>query len=244
MKTVLQNRLKWHFSPAYVLWLIRTCEVTTHAALIDFLGLRGPSTSSWNCRAGLERLLQEFKALGWIELLEDDCGSLRPLDLIQRMQNALHLSLLDLAQDFLRPPFPYRSREPVDSGVDLFVAMPFDDVLKPVYEHHIKAVASSLNLSVGRADDLFISSDVVHDIYRLIQESDIVLADCTGRNANVFYEIGIADMMGKPIVFTTQDEGDVPFDIRQRRHINYESAGAGPNPLTNKALSMSGPRGR
>lgn len=53
--------------------------------------------------------------------------------------------------------------------------------------------------------------------------SFVVVADCTGRNANVFYEIGVAHTLGKPVILLTQSEEDVPTDVIYIRYIKYES---------------------
>jgi hypothetical protein len=37
----------------------------------------------------------------------------------------------------------------------------------------------------------------------------------------VFYEIGMAHTVGKPVILTTQNETDVPFDLRSIRYIHY-----------------------
>lgn len=61
----------------------------------------------------------------------------------------------------------------------------------------------------------------MHDIWSAIFLADWIIADCTGRNPNVFYEIGIAHTVGKRVILITQDEKDVPFDVRHIRYFNY-----------------------
>jgi hypothetical protein len=51
--------------------------------------------------------------------------------------------------------------------------------------------------------------------------AQIVVADCTGRNPNVFYELGMAHTIGKTTLLMTQDLEDIPFDIRHLRRIEY-----------------------
>lgn len=51
--------------------------------------------------------------------------------------------------------------------------------------------------------------------------SFVVIADCTGRNANVFYELGLAHPLGKPVILLTQSEKDVPTDVIHIRYITY-----------------------
>jgi hypothetical protein len=50
----------------------------------------------------------------------------------------------------------------------------------------------------------------------------LIVADCTDRNPNVFYEIGLAHTIGKPTILLTQKSEDVPFDLRHWRHIAYQ----------------------
>ena len=104
---------------------------------------------------------------------------------------------------------------------DLFVLMSFSLQLKPVYDDHIVKIATSLGLSAKRADDFFTAHAVGDDIWAGICRSRAVIADCTERNANVFYEIGLAHAVGKPVVLITQAADDVPFDLKAIRYIEY-----------------------
>lgn len=103
----------------------------------------------------------------------------------------------------------------------LFVLMPFAPDLKPVYDSHIKKVADTLNLHIARADDFFSQNSIMHEIWSAIVQSTILIADCTGKNPNVFYEIGLAHAIGKPVILITQKPDDVPFDLQHRRYIHY-----------------------
>jgi hypothetical protein len=104
---------------------------------------------------------------------------------------------------------------------DLFMLMPFEPGLKPVYDDSIKKVAKELELSIARADDFFSQNIVMHEIWSAIAQATILIADCTGKNPNVFYEIGLAHAINKPVILITQNENDVPFDLRHRRYIQY-----------------------
>ena len=78
-----------------------------------------------------------------------------------------------------------------------FVLMPFLDELKPVYEDHIKPTLVSLGFSCERADSIFDNKPVMESIWENILKARIVIADLTGKNPNVFYEIGICHTLGK-----------------------------------------------
>jgi hypothetical protein len=104
---------------------------------------------------------------------------------------------------------------------DVFVLMPFIDELKPIFATHISRVVQGLGLTVGRADDFFTAHAVIQDVWTAIWRTRVLIADCTDRNPNVFYEIGMAHTVGKPVILITKHETDVPFDLRHLRFIKY-----------------------
>ncbi|GAI46692.1 unnamed protein product, partial [marine sediment metagenome] len=59
------------------------------------------------------------------------------------------------------------------------------------------------------------------DIWKSIRSARIVIAELTGRNTNVFYEVGLAHTLGKPVIITTRNEDDVPFDLKGLRYRYY-----------------------
>ncbi|WP_197080970.1 hypothetical protein [Gordoniibacillus kamchatkensis] len=104
----------------------------------------------------------------------------------------------------------------------VFMLMPFSDTsLNEFYEDHIKTCIEALDMHCLRADDIFNNKSIMQDIWRNINEARIIVADLTHRNPNVFYELGIAHTLGKEVILISQDEGDIPFDIRHIRTIFY-----------------------
>lgn len=103
-----------------------------------------------------------------------------------------------------------------------FVLMPFSTHLTPIYSDHIKSVCNQLNLKCLRADDIFSNSSIIEDIWCQINKARVIIADLTSKNPNVFYEIGIAHTIGKPVILITQDIDDILFDLRHLRHIIYQ----------------------
>jgi hypothetical protein len=108
------------------------------------------------------------------------------------------------------------------SWPDVLMLMPFAPQLRPVFDDHVKKVSSSLKLSAGRADDFFSKNSIMHDVWSAIFYAKIVIADCTKRNPNVFYEIGIGHTLGKDTILISQALKDIPFDLRHLRVIVYE----------------------
>ena len=68
------------------------------------------------------------------------------------------------------------------------------------------------------------------DVWGAIKGAKVIVADCTDRDPNVFYEIGIAHVIGKPVILLSQTPEDVPFDVsqtrrRERQMKRFRSAG-------------------
>lgn len=103
-----------------------------------------------------------------------------------------------------------------------FVMMPFghwnDVYYKEVYIPAIKEAG----FEPVRGDEIFSSGSVVEQIWEQIDKSKVLLADLTGKNPNVFYELGLAHAARKPVVFTSGVLEDVPFDLRHLRVIIYD----------------------
>jgi hypothetical protein len=102
-----------------------------------------------------------------------------------------------------------------------FVLMPFGEPFDLVYRELIYPAIVDSGLEPLRADQIFSSGAIMEQIRSAIQQSRICVADLTGRNPNVLYELGIAQTLGKPTVLLTQDMSDVPFDLRNLRVLVY-----------------------
>lgn len=122
----------------------------------------------------------------------------------------------------------------------VFVLHPFKDPFHAVYRDHIKPVVESLGLSCRRADDFYRSTSIIEDIWRGINEAGIVIADLTGKNPNVFYELGIAHTLGKEVILLTQDHEEVPFDLRHLRYRVYSTQLSGPRELEEDLRAVLG----
>ena len=100
------------------------------------------------------------------------------------------------------------------------VMMPFDAAFAPVYET-LTATVERVGLRCRRADEIWENPAIIQDIVSLIDKSRVVVCDCTGRNPNVFYEIGIAHTLGREVILITQNHHDIPFDLRHLRYVHY-----------------------
>ncbi len=218
---------------AQILLLIRGGQATDWTSLCRALG-RDPternSPTFWIAEA-----LQELVVAGLLEAdgpldpgsFEFPTGEIRLTPRAAQTQHALGVSLPEAAKmkrgrSIVVEPFFGVPDTQVDDCLDLFMLMPFSNDLLPVYQDHIQKVVSGMSLVIGRADDFFGANEIMKDIWRSLLGATAVIAECTGRNPNVFYEIGIAHTLGKPVILITQNKNDVPFDLRAIRYIEYE----------------------
>ena len=104
-----------------------------------------------------------------------------------------------------------------------FVLMPFSEGFDDIYEFGIKGACVDAEAYCERVDEQIFEGSVLERIYNQISRADIVIADMTGRSANVFYEVGYAHALGKPTILLTQDGEDIPFDLKHFPHIVYQA---------------------
>jgi hypothetical protein len=104
-----------------------------------------------------------------------------------------------------------------------FILSPFSDPFNTIFDDHIKPSIESIpNAICLRADNIYSNRPIIDDIWKSINEASIIIAELTGRNPNVFYEVGIAHTLGKKVILIAQSMDDVPFDLKHLRCIQYE----------------------
>lgn len=103
-----------------------------------------------------------------------------------------------------------------------FVLMPFREEHFAIYERTIKPTLETMGCHVEHAKDVHTVERIVDAIFSQIARAQFIVADTTGKNPNVFYEIGYAHALGKKVILLVQDTQDIPFDIAGLRHIQYK----------------------
>ncbi len=81
-----------------------------------------------------------------------------------------------------------------------FVIMQFSPPFEHLFNEVIKPVAEECRIRAEKADEILGPGMIIADITRRLQEADIVIADTTPQNPNVFYELGYAHAIGKPTI--------------------------------------------
>lgn len=217
----------------------------SHGAALLLL-IREGEAKDWNtlCKAfeydpryfrsghlGLKGAIEDLVDAGLIQSEDRYRGPYTLTESAQKVIYGLGLSLTQAANIpyhtgiGVQPMFGKPAR--LDEAPHVFVAMPFAASLRPVFNGPIKKACRELRLSVERGDDIFSASSIVDDIWAAIYNAGAMVADCTTRNANVFYEIGIAHTLGKPVVLISQSDEDVPFDVAYLRYIRYATTVSG-----------------
>ena len=112
-----------------------------------------------------------------------------------------------------------RAREFLDT---CFVMMPFGEWFDRYYQEIYVPAIKEAGFEPVRGDELFNTGSVVEQIWEQIEKAKLLLADLSGKNPNVFYELGLAHAARKPVVFAAANLEDVPFDLRHLRVIIYD----------------------
>jgi hypothetical protein len=122
---------------------------------------------------------------------------------------------------FLVNPIIFQGRGVAPKSDHAFVIMPLSTYWSRTVWSTIKNTMTALGFSCVRADEQY-GQQILEDVWKGLCEASIVVADVTGRNPNVYYELGIAHILGRRVVLLTQNKADIPFDTHIYRHISYK----------------------
>jgi hypothetical protein len=104
-----------------------------------------------------------------------------------------------------------------------FVMMPFAEPIGNYYKLIYEPAIRKTGLQPLRADnEIFGTGKIIDQIWKGINGSKILIAELTNRNPNVFYELGLAHALNKPVVLVSSNQDDVPFDLQHIRVIYYD----------------------
>ena len=103
-----------------------------------------------------------------------------------------------------------------------FVISPFGEPNDTYFALILKPALEECGLYAVRGDSLYRPTTIIDDIWQGIRDSTVLVAELTGRNPNVFYELGLAHAISKPVILLAQTIEDVPFDLRAIRVLVYD----------------------
>lgn len=90
-----------------------------------------------------------------------------------------------------------------------------------VRKYIIDAVVKEKGYKTTRADDIEAPGKITTQIINYLRDSDLVIADLSESNANVFYELAIRDAVRKPVILIRNSDFETPFDVRDLRYLKY-----------------------
>lgn len=103
-----------------------------------------------------------------------------------------------------------------------FVISPFGEPFDTYFTHIVKPAVEESGLFAVRGDSLYRPTSIMDDIWEGIRDSKFLIAELTDRNPNVFYELGLAHALSKPVILISKSIDDVPFDLRSIRVLTYD----------------------
>ncbi len=117
-----------------------------------------------------------------------------------------------------------------------FVIMEFSDQFNNIYTRVIKPICKKQDILCIRVDEICCPGKITSDIFEVIKEADIIIAEVTPNNANVFFELGYAVAFDKQIIplVDSSKRDRLPFDIFDIRTIFYDNSEQGINLATTK----------
>ena len=155
-----------------------------------------------------------FESLEAAKLLEEHDGKKR---------------ITDISHDLQSPSTPTDTFKKLEKSVTVrasdscFVMMPFEAPLGGYYDKIYKPAIEKAGLTPIRADtEIFGAGKIIDQIWSGINSARVLVAELTKRNPNVFYELGLAHALEKPVVLISSNEDDVPFDLQHIRVIYYD----------------------
>jgi formylglycine-generating enzyme required for sulfatase activity len=146
-------------------------------------------------------------------------GSTPPESLLtERFQLARDLERLDQVLVAPEETAAKRTRR------NVFVIMPFRDPFNSYYTSVIRPAADDAGFDVSRSDEVYSVGAFVQTIWSQILDADAVIAEMTGANANVLYELGLCHAIDRKVIMITQNMQDVPSDLRHMNCVLYDTA--------------------
>ena len=195
--------------------------------------------------AGDRRVLtqQELERAG----VHCDPDSIQPLEdarIVTRIGNEFELS--KPAREILRR---FTVAKGPEAGVDIridypeaFVVMPFsqpwsDEAFTKLYQPGIQAAG----FVASRGDSIVRVGDLSTNVWKSITQVGVIVADVSVPNPNVYYELGLADALGKPILLFKQASTTLPADLGGAHYYNYDLAdlASGCQMLTTALLKLA-----
>ena len=91
-----------------------------------------------------------------------------------------------------------------------------------LFKHIIKPVCEACSFEPIRVDKLNDANSITRTIIEYLEKSELVIADITELNPNVFYEMGYRARTQRPLIHLRRKGENLPFDITTIRTLEYD----------------------
>jgi nucleoside 2-deoxyribosyltransferase len=192
--------------------LVGLHTIREFASSIDYFRENEPKIKAWmvttnGFTANAQKALKNYGLLGFT---------------INDLREKYNYSI-DLFSSENKKSLEERSKRSREESKRAFVLMPFSDEMLDVFILGIRWAADKLNVVAERSDDLEHNGEIIQEIRNAISEYEIIIADTTGANPNVCYEVGYAHALGKPTILICRRGENLPFDLQGTNHLFYDN---------------------
>jgi hypothetical protein len=118
----------------------------------------------------------------------------------------------------------------IKSGL-AFVLIPHNKEFDDLFFHNIKPSLEFYGLSVLKADSIYKPGNILSQVWAQIRTAEVIIADVSGQNPNVIFELGLCYGIQRCPILLTRDPIELPFNIRNLRYIQYDNTASGAHKL-------------
>lgn len=113
------------------------------------------------------------------------------------------------------------------------VLMTFADEYEHLFESVLEPVLKKCGYDVFKANDSPKAGDIADEVIDKILNAEIVIAEVSVHNPNVYYELGVSHTIGSKTILIATDPGKLPFYLRPQRVLVYTTDKQGRRQLRN-----------
>jgi nucleoside 2-deoxyribosyltransferase len=106
---------------------------------------------------------------------------------------------------------------------EVFVAMPRTEEMEDIFHFGIQQPMANAGFSCRRPEIGAYPADHITKLQDRITSSPLMIAELTGSDPNVYFEIGYAWGRGCPTILVTRDESELHYDVRSHKCLTYKS---------------------
>lgn len=147
-------------------------------------------------------------------------------DLRHIVKNKLNCSTTSQTREYGGPRYKESQQSDIEATKivsHVFIAMSFQPYYDDVYYLGIRETLEKLGLVCERVDEMEFNEGIRSKIIDSINRCDLMVAEMSEPNLNVYYEVGFGHAKAKPVILLTRSVKQIPFDLRDMNHIVYRN---------------------